>query len=236
MRRILLALVCITGLTGTARAQIPVTDAGAIANLVQQVKQGIQSLQLMQSQLAQAEAIYNSVSNVRSLSGALGAASTLGLTNNMPVNPFAVQSLLNGTGSTAGMLGSIGTLFNSNFAQNNVYTCTTTSQQCQLLKQQATSIAGQQGLAGELYQEMTQHITILQGLQTQLNASPDLQQTSYINGQISAQQAAINNLGAQTQALGVMQLAAVQSQRLQQDQKMQQNFDQVIAASPDQLP
>ena len=240
MNRIVLAAACAAGLMGVharhARAQIPVTDVGAIAQLVTQVRQSLQQIQLMQSQLQQVMAVYNSISSVRNLGGALSAASTLGLTNSMPISPFAVQSLLNGTGNVNGMLGSISSLFNSNYAQNHVYDCTGNSFECQQLQRNATSVAGQQGLAGELYQEMTNHIQALQGLQTRLNGATDLQDVAYVNGQIADQQAAIQNLQAQTQALSVMQLAAVQSMQQQREEKRQQDIDAVMAANPYQLP
>ena len=240
MKRILLAGVCAAGMMGMhvrhARAQIPVTDVGAIANLVTQVRQSLQQIQLMQSQLQQVMAVYNSISGVRNLGGALSAASTLGLTNNMPINPFAVQSLLNGTGHVDGALGSIGSLFNGNYAQNHIYDCTGNSFECQRLQRNATSIAGQQGLAGELYHEMTNHIQALQGLQTRLNGATNLQDVAYVNGQIADQQAAIQNLQAQTQALSVMQQAAIQSQQQQQEEKRQQDIDAVMAANPYKLP
>src|SRR5262245_62658579 len=116
-------------------------------------------------------AVYQAISGVRDLGSALSAAGMLGLTDRLPVNPYAVQSLLNGTGGVSGMAGSIGSLFNSNYAGNHVYDATGPGFPADQMQRRATGIAGIQGLAGDLYQGMAERLPLLQQLQARLNGA-----------------------------------------------------------------
>ena len=107
--------------------------------LFEQVRQGLQELQLLQQQLEQVMAVYNSLSHVTDLASAVGVLQTLGIQNPLPVNIGSVQGLLAGTGSPQGMLGSIGSLFNTNFDANHVYTPTGDSFEATLLQRNATA-------------------------------------------------------------------------------------------------
>jgi hypothetical protein len=147
MREALFAIGCILALTAPARAQIPVTDLGAIAQLMDQVRQGTQEIQILQQQVQQVMTLYNAVAHVTDLGSAVGVLGLLGIQNPLPVNPYTVQSLLSGRGSIAGMSGTISGLFNTNFVASHVYTPTGDAYEAELMRRNATSIAGVQGLS-----------------------------------------------------------------------------------------
>ena len=106
------------------------------------ILRGAGEVNMLQQQVQQVMSIYNAVSHVTDLGSAVSALGLLGIQNPLPVNPYAVQSLLNGTGSVEGMAGSIGSLFNSNWETSHVYTPTGTSYEASLMERGATSIAG----------------------------------------------------------------------------------------------
>ena len=234
MRRLLLSgAACLLVSVSAAQAQIPVTDGGAIAQLIDQAKQGLQQIQLLQQQVQQVMSVYQAISGVRDLGSALSAASMLGLTDRLPINLYAVQSLLNGNGNISGMASSIGALFNSNSGDSHVYDPTGTGFSADLMRRRATSIAGIQGLAGDLYQAMAERLPLLQQLQARLSGAKDLQDVATVQAQISAQQTAIQAQQAQAQSLSMMQVAAYQSAQQQREEQRQKDIDAVISANPD---
>lgn len=217
-----------------ARADLPVIDGASIAQLVKQVQQAAQQLQLLQQQVQQVMAIYNAVSHVTDLGSAVSALGMLGIQNPLPVNPYAVQSLLSGRGSVAGMTGSIGSLFNSNWDASHVYTPTGTSFEASLTQQGAISIAGIQGLSGQLYQSMAQRLPLLQELQDRLNGAKDPKDVMDLQARLAAEQAYIQAQGVQAQTLAMMQAAAYRGQQQERDEQRQKDIDAVLAADPDQ--
>ena len=234
MKRLLLIGVCAFMPLAPARADLPVIDNATIAQLVKQVQQAAQQIELLQQQVQQVMAIYNAVSHVTDLGSAVSALEMLGIQNPLPVNPYAVQSLLNGRGSVEGMAGSIGSLFNSNWAASHVYTPTGTSYEANLIQQGATSIAGIQGLSGQLYQSMAQRLPLLEELQDQLNGAKDPKDVMDLQARLTAEQSYIQAQGVQAQTLAMMQVAAYQGQQQQRDEQRQKDIDAVLAADPDQ--
>ena len=86
MKRLLLASVCAMALMPPARAELPVIDNASLVQLFQQVRQGLQELQLLQQQLEQVMAVYNALSHVTDLASAVGVLQTLGIQNPLPIN------------------------------------------------------------------------------------------------------------------------------------------------------
>ncbi len=216
-----------------AQAQVPVIDGASVTQLVKQVQQAAQELQLLQQQVQQVMSIYNAVSHVTDLGSAVSALGLLGIQNPLPVNPYAVQSLLSGRGSIEGMSGSIGSLFNSNWGTAHVYTPTGTSYEANLMERGATSIAGIQGLSGQLYQSMAQRLPLLQELQGRINGARDPKDVMDLQARLSAEQSYIQAQGVQAQTLAMMQVAAYQDQQQERDEQRQKDIDAVLAADPD---
>lgn len=232
MKRVLAAGVCALALMSPARADLPVIDNASLVQLFQQVRQGLQTLQLLQQQLQQVMAVYQSLSHVTDLASAVGVLRTLGMQNPLPVNIGAVQSLLAGSANTQGMLGSIGSLFNTNFSANHVYTPTGGSFEARLLQRNATSIAGIQALAGQAYQSMSDRLSAMTQLQHRLATAQDTKDVQDLQARLQSEQAYIQSQSAQVQTLAIMQIAAYQSLQQQREEERQQDIDNVLAADP----
>lgn len=231
MKRLLLIGACVLTPLAPARADLPVIDNANLGQLIKQVQQAAQQIQLLQVQ--QVMSIYNAVSHITDLGSAVSALGMLGIQNPLPVNPSAVQSLLSGRGSVEGMTGSIGSLFNSNWDASHVYTPTGTSYEAGLTQRSATSIAGIQGLAGQLYQSMAQRLPLLQELQDRLNGTKDPKDVLDLQARLQAEQSYIQTQGVQAQTLAMMQVAAYQNRQQERDEQRQKDIDAVLAADPD---
>jgi type IV secretion system protein VirB5 len=143
-----------------------------------------------------------------------------------------VQSLLAGTGSTQGMLGSIGSLFNTNFNANHVYTPTGDSFQASLMQRNATGIAGIQALAGQAYQALSDRLSAMTQLQDRLATAQDAKDVQDLQARLQSEQAYIQSQSAQVQTLALMQVAAYQGLQQQREEERQQDIDNVLAADP----
>ena len=199
--RKLLAGVSIMALTiyfsGNARAQVevdaPVLNLQGIAQLAnwgtqlenwtKELSAWGQQYQQMATQIQQMTSIYNSLSHVTDLGSAVGALGVLGINNPLPVNPWAVQSLL--SGNNAGLSGigaSISGLANRSWGANHYYTPTDGSLASQLLVERANGQAGYQGIAGGLYESIAQRMPLLKDLHDRLLTSADVKETADLAG------------------------------------------------------
>jgi len=233
VRRLLFIGACALAPLASARADVPVIDGASLVQLLKEVQQAAQEIQLLQQQLQQVMTIYNAISHVTDLGTAVSALDMLGIQNPLPVNPYSVQSLLSGRSGITGMSGSIGMLFNSNWAANHVYTPTGSSFEANLIQRGATSIAGIQGVSGQLYQSMAQRLPLMQQLQDRLAATKDPKDVMDLQARLAAEQSYIQAQGVQAQTLAMMQVAAYQDQQQERDEQRQANIDAVLAEDPD---
>jgi type IV secretion system protein VirB5 len=215
-------------------AQWAVIDNANLTQMIHQVQQAAEQIQLLQQQVQTVMSVYNAISHVTDLGSAVSALGLLGIQNPLPVNPYAVQNLLSGRGSIMGMSASIGSLFNSNFSSSHVYTPNGSSYQEGLLSRNATSIAGMQGLAGQLYHSMSQRLPLLAELQARLETATTQKDVDDLQARLLAEQSYIQAQGVQAQSLAMMQVSAYQSRQQEHDEQRQQELDSIIAANPDQ--
>jgi type IV secretion system protein VirB5 len=222
------------GAVPQVQAQWAVIDNANQTQMIRQVQQAAEQIQLLQQQVQTVMSVYNAISHVTDLGSAVSALGLLGIQNPLPVNPYAVQNLLSGRGSITGMSASIGSLFNSNLSSSHVYTPNGSSYQEGLLSRNATSIAGMQGLAGQLYQSMSQRLPLLAELQARLETATTQKDVDDLQARLLAEQSYIQAQGVQAQSLAMMQVSAYQSRQQEHDEQRQQELDSIIAANPDQ--
>jgi type IV secretion system protein VirB5 len=222
------------GAVPQVHAQWAVIDNANLTQMIHQVQQAAEQIQLLQQQVQTVMSVYNAISHVTDLGSAVSALGLLGIQNPLPVNPYAVQNLLSGRGSITGMSASIGSLFNSNLSSSHVYTPNGSSYQEGLLSRNATSIAGMQGLAGQLYQSMSQRLPLLAELQARLETATTQKDVDDLQARLLAEQSYIQAQGVQAQSLAMMQVSAYQSRQQEHDEQRQQELDSIIAANPDQ--
>ncbi len=95
----------------TAKAQIPVTDGGAIANQIVQIQNMVQQFQQMQTQYQQMQATHNSLNGLRGISSLL---SNDLLTRSLPFDFQQYTSIINGSGGNAAVNAALQNIISQN--------------------------------------------------------------------------------------------------------------------------
>lgn len=198
MRKTLLAASLLAGclMAQPSRAQIAVQDQ---ANLVQQAKDYLQILKsyALQAQqyAAQAAQLQAEITQLESfiqnpnLGAAMGLMQAAGLTSAIPINPYAVQSIVNGSGGVQGTFGALSGLMTGSLGTNNVYTCNDPSWACTQARAAAAGNAGQQGLAMNSIATLAAHLPVIQGLRDDLATAQDPAKREHITAELQAETA-----------------------------------------------
>jgi hypothetical protein len=134
-----------------------------------QAQQYAAQAQQLQTEITQLESFVQNPN----LGAAMGLMQLAGLGSAIPVNPYAVQSIVNGSGGVQGTFGSLSTLMTGSFGTNSVYTCNDGSWACQQAKAAAAGNAGQQGLAMNSIQTLAAHLPVIQALRANLETATD---------------------------------------------------------------
>lgn len=149
----------------------------------------------------QAKSAYDAITGVRDLGSAVYAMSVLGISNPLPVNPYALQGLMNGSGGANGMLYSVGSLYNGNQNSLAIYDCTSGTVVCDLQGLYRRASAGTQAASMQLFQSSGQRQEQIALLQTQIAASTDPATTASLTAQLTAANAQSNAQMVQAQAI-----------------------------------
>jgi hypothetical protein len=215
---------------------ITVIDPTEIGQTINLLKQQIQAYSVQLQQLQQAAQqvewtvnTFNSLVAHPDLGAVMGLMNQLGIQDPLPVDPYTVQGLINGSGGINGALGMLSTLSNSSWSANHVYTPTDDSWQSQQMIANANGIAGAQGIAQQVYQQMGQHFAVLGGLRNDLLAATTPAQREHVMGQIQAEQAWTQNAQGQLQAANIMLVSQHYSQVQQENENMERAIDQTLA-------
>ena len=156
----------------------------------------------------------------------------VGIDNPLPVSPYAIQTLLNGQGGISGTLGALGTLSNSSFSTNHVYSPGDGSWASQQLNANGNGIAGAQGAAMQIFQQVSTHYPVIQALRERLLAATTPKDVADAQAQISAEQAWEQNATAQLQSVALLNAAQAQSNQQRQNEKLDQDIDAVLQGAP----
>jgi hypothetical protein len=239
------SLAAMIAVGSPAHAQIPVTDG---ANLVAQAKNLLQELKSYATQLQQlqqqvqsvmwAEQTAQSFIQNPNLGSAMALMNMVGIDNPLPINPYSVQSLVSGYGGMnslsglTGKLGALNGLVTNSYSSDQIYSCTDGSYACARQQQVAYSNAGIKGLTSQIYQQLAEHIPVLQSLRTQLGTAPDPAQREQILAQLAIENTWTAN--AQGQLQTVMALASTQDNvlRAQDSERVNQSIDRLLASAP----
>lgn len=204
-------------------------------NLKQEVHNNKELMQLLETYQEtvkiynQSVMYYNAITGVRDLGTAVNALGVVGIRNPLPVNPYAVQSLLQGTGGVSGMTGNLSNLFNGLVGQNRVYEPQGQSWVEQELNRHGSGLSGAQAMALQLFQSAGERMEHLDDLRRRVSAADDPATRESLIAQMTAEGNAIQNQGVQAAALGNFMQAqvALQPQRVQE--KRAQEIDAVLA-------
>lgn len=158
-------------------------------------------------QYAQETELFLNFYHTPSIGAAMGILGNIGLGNSMPINPYALMSLMNGLeygnggfGQLRGLLGSLSGLAGSSYTANHVYSPTDGSWASQAMIANGNSLAGEQGAVGAAYGDLRTHAEVLPALRDNLLGASDTKGVLDASAQVQAEIAWNVNELAQMQA------------------------------------
>lgn len=237
------AVACFMGVSAPALAQIPVIDS---ASNLQQVKSFIQDIKgyvlqgqqaLTQAQiLAQTVQTYYSFVQDPSLGAAIGILNQTGLSNSLPINPNGLIGLTSGysmsLGGLAGRLSALNTLTSTSYGQYHVYDCTDNSWACDQQKKRAYGIAGTSGIAQAAYQDIRDHMPVVQSLRDRAASATTPAERENVMIALQSEQAWHDNMVGQINAIQLQAKADEASLGQQDQERFSRDIDATIAGIP----
>jgi type IV secretion system protein VirB5 len=215
LRTIFPTLLLVAGFSAPAHAQIPVTDVGAIVQLVTQVETLAQQLQAIQNQLAQARQEYQSITGPRGMQNLLSGTNR----NYLPTTWAQLQGTLNGATGTYGALSmNIQTLI----AGNSVLTATNLNAMSpaerSAIQAQRQSAALRQAVSQQALATTSSRFASLQQLINAIPAATDQKGILELQARIGAEQGMLQNEQTKLQML----LQAAQADEAAQHQRLRE--------------
>ena len=223
-------------------------EVGISKQVVEEIKNGLTQLKQLQTELLSLQADLQLVEQFTfltenfvhdpSLGTVMGLLNALGLQNDLPLNPYAVQALLSGYGGMGGLSGivgqlsNLGNLVNGSFNADHLYDCSDNSFACQQAKTAAAANAGYKGIVSQLYTDLTSHMTSLEGLRTTLLGASDPKTVADATAQIALEHTWVSNPAAQLQAVTAMAQAQQRVNEQLSDEKLSADFAAFIQAAP----
>lgn len=243
MRRLIIPAVFLSSWAVGASAQVPVTDVAAISQLIKSTTQEAESYTLQGKQyLNEAMQLQQQVQTYMAFvqNPSLGMAGVVmnqsGLGNNLPINPSGLVGLTSGYSMSlsglSGKLSQLSSLAGSNYTQNHVYDCTDSSWACVQQKQRAYGIAGSSGVAQAAYQDLRNHMPVVQALRDRAATATTPAEREEVLVALQSEEAWHNNLTGQVEA-AKMQADADTASLVQRDkERMSKDIDRTIADIP----
>lgn len=237
MRPILVGATALLALATTAppaRAQwtviCPTCRQELTDNLAwaQQAADMVRQLQQMKMQYDQLVMSYQAITRVTDLGSAVSALHMMGIQNPLPVNPYAAQRLLNGSGGAGGMLGSLSGLYTGTIGGNTVYRPRDDTWSTRQIIANGGGLAGAQALALQLYQSAAERVAGLGELQGRIDGAPDPSEREALIARLGVEQAYIQNQQVQAQNIQTYLIAQTQVREQQREERLQQSIDEVL--------
>lgn len=196
----LLGLAC-----HTAQAQIPVTDVGAITQLVLQVLTAEQQLTTLKDQFTQAQATYAAMTGPRGMEGLLGGT----VRNYLPGDWAALANVIDGTSGTfAALAATLNGAIRANAVLTDAQLAALGPDDRAALMESRRTVATLQVLARSALQNSSARFDALQGLIAAIPTATDEKGALDLHARIAAEQAMLQN--EQTKVQMLMQTAAAQ--------------------------
>lgn len=251
MKHLLLAATILGGLAAASRpaqAQLAVacitcpTEVQTAIRWGQEVVHQGKELAEYGKQLAEAQRIYfqaksayDAITGVRDLGTAVYAMSVLGISNPLPVNPYALQGLMNGSGGASGMIASLGSLYNGNQTNLAVYDCTSGTVVCDLQGMYRRASAGTQAASMQLFQSAGQRQEQIARLQTQIAGATDPATRENLIAQLTAANAQSNAQMVQAQAIQTYSQQENIMREARMNEELQRQIDNQLTAGKGHL-
>ena len=194
----------------------------------QQAADMVRQLQQMQQQYQQLVMTYQALTRVTDLGSAVSALNMMGIRNPLPINPYAAQSLLNGTGGASGMLNSLSGLYTGTHTGNTVYAPRDDTWTTRQILANGGGLAGAQALALQLYQSAGERVAGLAELQARIDGAPDPSEREALIARLGVEQAYIQNQQVQAQNIQTYLIAQTQVREQQREERLQQSIDEIL--------
>jgi P-type DNA transfer protein VirB5 len=214
-------LIVLVGFSPRSHAQIPVTDVGAIAQLLIQVQQLTQQLQTIQNQLTQARMEYQSITGSRGMQNLLSGTNR----NYLPPTWTQMQSTATGSGGVYGALSlSILGLTAANAILSPTAMNSMSPAERNAIQAQRQSAALQQAVSQQALSTTSNRFASLKQLIGAIPSATDQKGILELQARIGAEQGMLQNEQTKLQML----FKAAQAQDAAQRQQMR---EQAIADS-----
>jgi hypothetical protein len=220
--------------TRRAEAQINVACTTCPTSVQQALETGkhlaeyAKQLRELQALYYQANATYQAFTNIRDLGSAVGALQMVGISNPLPINPYAAQALIGGYGGTGGMIGQVGNLFTTNSQNLAVYQCNSGAWVCGAMERFRNSAAGTQALAMQGYTSAAERAPQITALQAQIASARQPAEREALTAQLTAANAQTTNQ--------LVQMVAIQTAGQQQaGMREQQSAERVTQAIDEEI-
>lgn len=232
----LLTSICLAAVSGTARSQgVIVNDP---ASILQQVKTyaleikgyaaQAQSLATQVLQYQQEIEQYVAFVHDPTLGAALGIMNQTGLSNSLPINPQALASLVNGSANPSSILGALGGLANTSYGANHIYSPDDGSWNSRQLIANGNSVANTQGAAQATYQNLRDHMPVIQALRDHLLTATTPKDVQDSQAQMEAETLWTHNLNSQLAAIQVNYQTQQDARRQRDEESLDQGIDAFI--------
>ncbi|SDE31057.1 type IV secretion system protein [Belnapia rosea] len=176
-----------------------VFDPAALEQALVELEEMQRHYQVLQGQLRQAENLYNSLSHTTDIAGLANVLRSAGLRLPLPIDSAAFANLLSGRGSSGDLVG----LLRQFSDRNRVYDQPGSDFAATELRRNRDAIAGRMAAARQLYDTTALRATGLAELQNRLTTATDPAEKMDLIARVGAEQAAIQNLQVQAQAVTV---------------------------------
>ena len=216
VRRALLSSLILGALSLSAQAQIPVTDVGAIFQLITQVKTLLQELEVAQQDLAQAQQAYQAITGTRGMQNLLSSTQW----NYLPSTSAQLQSTLNGAaGSYSTLAASVQGAMAANAVLTSAQLAALSPEEQNDIQARRQSAALLAGIAQQALSTTSTRFASIQQLVTAIGSATDEKGILDLQARIAAEQGALLNdstkLGVLYQVAQAQEMAAHQREEEQ---------------------
>lgn len=224
------ALTLVGAMTAPAHALDIVYDPSNYAQAVQQVTQLTQQLTVMQQQYQQLMQTYQAIAHLpQNALNDLGRQLNVNqFRNALPAQSGVLGAVMSGQGLGPGSLGEAAQAY---LNQNRIHAPTAGDFQATEMQRNASSVAGTQAMASELYQSAANRITVLQGFESQLANAADTKAVADLQARIAAEQAYIQAQQVQAQSLAMWQASQERNHQQRGEEERRRQIDNLIEAA-----
>jgi len=220
----------VLGLTLPARAELPVIDNSAIAQLLNQLKTAEQQYQELVASYNQLKATYQALAQLTNINSIATELKQPWIQNPAP-NTTLLPGILNGLSPPSMLGGNLANLAQQYLGQNRVYQPKGTDFEAGRLNASANSTAEIEAVATQNLQALQARATALTKIQDQLDSASTIQQVASIQARLAAEQNYVQIQTAQAENFRILAAARTETEDQAQQQAERQSEEQGIQAA-----